>query len=346
MRYIIPRGSPHSALYTSTIEYSSLPVFNLFCMKAAHWLPRRLALPTAFHTAFRTAAAGTRSLATQTRPAVKRNTLIPTTSLRHRQFSRPITSSPAMSSQLYTDETPEPGLHLITQSTPNGQKVQILLEELKEVYGTQWTTSIINIGTNEQKKEWFLRLNPNGRIPVIVDNDQSPPFPVMETSAELLYLIEREDKDNIFGFTDSFERNQMLQWLFFWHGSGAPYQGQVNHFFKFAQEQIEYPKQRFKNETLRVYGVLEIHLSGKFSGQPREYLAGKGTGKYSVADIGTWTWVRGWAFPGAFSDEEMQAFPHLLQWIDRIAARPAVQKGTGDDYNAAKRPELYVGEKK
>ncbi|KAJ6257435.1 hypothetical protein Dda_7219 [Drechslerella dactyloides] len=256
-----------------------------------------------------------------------------------------------MSNQLYFDETPEPiksakGLHLITQSTPNGQKVQIFLEELKDVYGTEWTTSIINIGTNEQKKEWFLRLNPNGRIPVIIDNKQSPPHPVMETSAELLYLLDREDKNHVFGFTDPLEKSECLQWLFFWHGSGAPYLGQVNHFFKFAPEMIHYPQERFKNETLRVFGVIEIHLSGKYTGQPRQYLAGNGSGKYSVADIGTWSWVKGWGFSGAFRDEDMKTFPHLLEWINRIAERPAVIRGIGDDYNAQKRPELYIGEKK
>lgn len=82
-----------------------------------------------------------------------------------------------------------------------------------------------NIMTNEQKKDWFLRLDPNGRIPVIVDHTQSPPFPVMETSAELLYLLKFADKNDEFGFKDELERSQALQWLFFWHGSGAPYQG-------------------------------------------------------------------------------------------------------------------------
>jgi glutathione S-transferase len=89
---------------------------------------------------------------------------------------------------------------------------------------------------------------------------------------------------------------------------------------------------RFRNETLRVYGVLEIRLSGKYTGSPREYLAGKGKGKYSVADIGTWTWVKGWERSG-FTKEEMELFPYLLKWIDRIAARPAVQKGIGEKYN-------------
>lgn len=88
---------------------------------------------------------------------------------------------------------------------------------------------------------------------------------------------------------------------------------------------------RFRNETLRVYGVLEIRLSGKYTGVPRDYLAGKGKGKYSIADIGTWTWVKGWERSG-FTKEEMGQFPHLLKWIERIAARPAVQKGIGEKY--------------
>src|ERR1700744_4288510 len=97
-----------------------------------------------------------------------------------------------------------------------------------------------------------------GRIPVLVDNTQSPPFPVMETSAELFYLLKFYDKKDVFGFTNDLERNEALQWTFFWHGSGSPYQGQVNHFILAAPEKIEYAINRFKNETLRVFGVLEI----------------------------------------------------------------------------------------
>jgi len=104
------------------------------------------------------------------------------------------------------------GIHLLTMNTPNGQAVQILLEELAETYGTTWTTTLVNIMTNEQKKDWFLKLDPNGRIPVIVDNAQSPPFPVMETSAEMLYLLKFADKEDKFGFKDELERNQCLQW--------------------------------------------------------------------------------------------------------------------------------------
>ena len=120
--------------------------------------------------------------------------------------------------------------------------------------------------------------------------------------------------------------------MFFWHGGGAPYQGQVNHFSRAAPEKIEYAINRFKNETLRVYGVLEIRLSGKYTGEPREYLAGQGKGKYSVADIKTWPWVKGWERTG-FTKEEMEPFPHVLKWIDRIADRKAVQTGIGEKYN-------------
>lgn len=148
-----------------------------------------------------------------------------------------------MADKLYISETPKEvkeakGLHLITQSTPNGQATQIILEELADVYRTEWTTTLINISTNEQKKEWFLRLNPNGRIPTLVDNTRSPPFPVIETSAQLLYLIDTYDKRHEFGFSDELERNEAIQWLFFWHGGGAPYQGQVNHFTRVAPEKI------------------------------------------------------------------------------------------------------------
>ncbi len=92
---------------------------------------------------------------------------------------------------------------------------------------------------------------------------------------------------------------------------------------------------RYRNETLRVYGVLEIQLSGKYTGEPREYLAGKGKGKYSVADIGTWPWVKGWEKTG-FTKEEMSQFPHLLKWVDRIAERPAVKTGCGEKYDLKK----------
>ena len=127
-----------------------------------------------------------------------------------------------MADKLYISETPDDvknakGLHLITQNTPNGQATQIMLEELGAKYGTKWTTSVINISTNVQKSEWFLRLNPNGRIPTLVDNSQSPPVSVIETSAQLLYLLKFHDKEDVFGFKDDLERLNCLEWMFFWH---------------------------------------------------------------------------------------------------------------------------------
>jgi glutathione S-transferase len=89
---------------------------------------------------------------------------------------------------------------------------------------------------------------------------------------------------------------------------------------------------RFRKETYRVYGVLEIRLSGRYATNSRDYLAGKDRGRFSIADIGAWTWVKLWRARG-FSDEEMEAFPHLLNWIDRIAKRPAVKRGTGNKYS-------------
>ena len=112
------------------------------------------------------------------------------------------------------------------------------------------------------------------------------------------------------------------------------YQGQVTHFTKVAPEKIPYAINRFKNEVLRVWGVLEIQLSGKYTGEAKEYLAGKGKGKYSVADMKTWPWVKGWN--RSFEESDMKAFPHLMKWIDRIAARPAVQRGIGSDYDLKK----------
>ncbi|PQE22951.1 glutathione S-transferase protein [Rutstroemia sp. NJR-2017a BBW] len=242
------------------------------------------------------------------------------------------------SSSFYLEGTPEDvknakGLHIVTQSTPNGKKVQIMLEELNEVYGIDYTHTLINIQTNEQKKDWFLKLNPNGElIPTIPCKWLmiSRPNPDLDRQ----HKDPSYDSKDVFGFKDELERNECLQWLFFWHGSGAPYQGQVNYFSKFASEKSELAINRFRNEFLRVLGVLEIRLSGKYTSEPREYLAGNGKGKYSVADIGTWPWVSGWDFSGEIKKEEMDQFPHLLKWIDRIAQRSAVKSGTGKKWQA------------
>ncbi|KAL5327138.1 hypothetical protein ACEPPN_004830 [Leptodophora sp. 'Broadleaf-Isolate-01'] len=251
--------------------------------------------------------------------------------------------------ELYTDKTPAAvkhatGLHLITESTPNGKKVQILLEELKDACGIEWTTSLLDLETDEQKEDWFLRLNPNGRIPTLIDNTVMPPFPVMESTAVLLYLQDKFDEENLFGFIDKREHSEVVQWLLFWQASGQPNQGQSNHFSKSASEKIPYAISRFRSETLRVYNVFEIRLSGRYTGTSREYLVGPGTGRYSIADIGAWPWIRSWRY-AQFTVEEMAQFPYLLQWIDRIAARPAVQRGISDFYDSEENPALRVSTK-
>jgi glutathione S-transferase len=256
-------------------------------------------------------------------------------------LQNPLSSSPAPNdpASLFIPSTPQSiksatGLHLLTYNTPNGQKAQVLLEELHAVYNTTWTTTIIDFGATEQKSEYYLRLNPNGRIPTLLDASRDPPHPVMESSAILLYLVAHYDPDSHFSFTDPLEYSEMLQWLFFWHGSGAPYQGNLGYFQR-QKEKMPAAIARFRDETLRIFGVLEIRLSGKFAGGvEREYLAGQGNGgkgKYSVADVGTWTWVKGWARSG-FTAEEMEAFPSLLRWIERVGGREAVKRGIGEKY--------------
>ncbi|KAF9888829.1 hypothetical protein FE257_008198 [Aspergillus nanangensis] len=249
-------------------------------------------------------------------------------------------------SSLYLPETPWPvkdakGLHLISSLTPNGRKVHILLEELKQAYGLEWTTSLIDIDTLEQKKEWFLRINPNGRIPVLIDNAKQPPHAVMESSAELMYLVNTIDKDHIFWFSDPIQQSEALQWVIFWHASGQPNQGQYNFFRRNDSEESRFAAQRFKSEVLRIYRVLEDHLSGRYTGTRREYLAGDGTGKYSIADINAWPWIRNLRSIG-LGDDHLTALPSLAQWVDRIAQRPAVVRGLGEWYDEDVHPELLV----
>ncbi|KAH8129942.1 glutathione S-transferase [Trichoderma asperelloides] len=252
----------------------------------------------------------------------------------------------------YTADTPiqikasKHALQLLTENTPNGKKVQILLEELHDIYGTSWATHLIDLETDEQKKNWFLRLNPNGRIPVLLDSSQTASaISIMESQAILTYLQENYDQSNVFGFTSASERSQVMQWLFFWHSS-APVQGHGRHFIKGVKEPIPYAAEYFQKAMLRIYSVLEAHLSGQHrasSATPREYLAGDGVGKYTIADIGTWPHVRGYRSLGFSEDDMRPKFPHLLRWIERIEARPAVQRGIdAGKYDSEENPGLLA----
>jgi len=205
------------------------------------------------------------------------------------------------------------GIELLTFGTPNGWKASILLEELKEAYGKDYTWQPINISQNIQKEEWFTKLGPNGRIPVIVDHDQGG-FAVMEGLAILTYLTRHYDPDHKFSFTDPLDVSRAEQWMAWQHGGLGPMQGQANHFNRFAKERIPYGMQRYTGETERLIGVLETQL------KDHDYLVGD---KYSIADIASFGWINMARFSGIKLDD----FPKVLAWWERLYARPAVQKG-------------------
>ncbi|KAF7793578.1 hypothetical protein EIP86_004692 [Pleurotus ostreatoroseus] len=210
-----------------------------------------------------------------------------------------------------------------TWKTPNGHKVSVFLEELKAAYGADWIdydVEQIDISKNIQKEDWFIKLNPNGRIPVIVDRRRDN-FVVFETAAILIYLQQFYDKENKFGFDKEKEANdysETLQWIFFAHGGVGPMQGQANHFNRYAPEKIPYAQKRYTEETKRLYGVLNIRLTD------RDYLAGPGRGKYSIADINVLPWVRIHAYSGI---ESLDEWPHVKAWVARTTERPAFQAG-------------------
>jgi len=197
-------------------------------------------------------------------------------------------------------------IELFTAATPNGHKASIMLEEV----GLPYTVRGLRLSAGEQKEPWYLRLNPNGRIPTIVDHDNDD-FAVFESGAILIYLAEKSGSPLL--PTDSKKRSLVLQWLMFQMGGVGPMQGQAHVFVRYAPEQIPYAITRYKEEVERLYRVLDTRL------QDHEYLAGA----YSIADIATWPWVRihFWA------DVPIDDMPHLTRWKEAIRARPAVDRG-------------------
>ncbi|GAB7350116.1 hypothetical protein MBLNU459_g0781t1 [Dothideomycetes sp. NU459] len=206
------------------------------------------------------------------------------------------------------------GLELLTWGTPNGHKITILLEELKEAYGKDYVFQGINISQNIQKEPWYTKLGPNGRIPVLVDHDKGG-HAVQEGSAILSYLTRNYDPEHRFSFTSDPQLSHQEQWIAWQHGGLGPMQGQANHFYRLAKERIPYPTQRYVGETERLYGVLDNQL------KENDYLVGN---KYSIADIANFSWVNVAYFAGV----DLDKFPNLKKWWERINARPAVQKGT------------------
>lgn len=211
---------------------------------------------------------------------------------------------------------------LYTAGTPNGRKVSVFLEELRAVYGEKvdYDVEKIDIARNVQKEPWFIKLNPNGRIPVLVDRVRED-FVVFETAAILLYLEQHYDPERKLGFDPVLQPNdysEMLQWMLWAHGGVGPMQGQANHFNRFAPVDIPYAKNRYTLETKRLYGVMEIRLTD------RDYLAGPGRGIYSAADINVFPWINAHQFAGI---ESLDEWPSLQMWFGRIEVRKAVQDG-------------------
>lgn len=210
-------------------------------------------------------------------------------------------------------------IDLYTASTPNGWKASVALEEL----GLPYELHKIRLHKDEQKSEWFVAINPNGRIPAIVDRDNGD-FAVFESGAILVYLAEKTGK---LMPVDVKGRSRVLQWLMFQMGGIGPMMGQANVFFRYFPEKIQPAIDRYQKECRRLFEVLNGHLAG------HEYLAGD----YSIADIANWCWVRTHRWSGL----EIDDLPHLVRWRDAITARPAASKGVKIPYDV---PELATGD--
>ncbi|RKS16348.1 GST-like protein [Pseudomonas sp. WPR_5_2] len=196
-------------------------------------------------------------------------------------------------------------IDLYTAATPNGHKVSIVLEEL----GLPYTVHALSFDKKEQKSPDFLKINPNGRIPAIVDRANGD-FAVFESGAILIYLAEMTGK---LLPADPKGRSVALQWLMFQMGGIGPMQGQANVFFRYFPEKLQGAIDRYQHETRRLYEVLDTRL------QTVEFLAGE----YSIADIATFPWVRGYEWSGVPVDGLMA----LQRWMATLEARPAVQRG-------------------
>ena len=192
--------------------------------------------------------------------------------------------------------------------TPNGFKISIMLEECKLPY----TMIPVNIAKGEQFNPDFLKISPNNRMPAIVDPDGpgGRPISIFESGAILQYLGRKTGK---FYPADERSRVEVEQWLFWQMGGVGPMAGQVHHFKNYAVETLTYAIDRYVNEVNRLYGVMNHRL------RDRDFIAGK----YSIADMALVGWVNGWKRQGQDIDE----FPNLKAWLERMKARPAVQRG-------------------
>ncbi|AKX50216.1 glutathione S-transferase [Thiopseudomonas alkaliphila] len=196
-------------------------------------------------------------------------------------------------------------IDLYTAATPNGHKVSIALEEMQLPYELH----VLSFDKKEQKAPEFLAINPNGRIPAIIDRDNDN-FAVFKSGAILWYLAEKTGQ---LLPQEPKQRSQVMQWLMFQMSGVGPMQGQANVFYRYFPEKIPAAIDRYQKETRRLYEVLNTRLAEV------EYLAGT----YSIADIATYPWVALYDWAGV----SIEGLPHLARWLQQITERPAVQKG-------------------
>lgn len=197
-------------------------------------------------------------------------------------------------------------IDLYTSPTPNGHKVSIALEEMALPYDLIG----IDLSKGEQKTPEYMALNPNGRIPTIVDRDNDD-FVVFESGAILVYLGE---KTGLFYPEDPKKRSEVLQWVMFQMGGIGPMMGQANVFYRYFPEKIQPAIDRYQHEAKRLFGVLDKRLAD------REFLVDD----YSIADMANWAWVRTHSWSGV----EIDDLPNLKRWVNQIYDRPAAKKGT------------------
>ncbi|CAJ2508141.1 Uu.00g093270.m01.CDS01 [Anthostomella pinea] len=205
-------------------------------------------------------------------------------------------------------------IHLYTAQTPNGIKASIVLEEL----GLKYKVSAIDLSKNTQKEPWFLDINPNGRIPALTDTfTDGKPIRLFESASIMQYLVDRYDKDHKISYPHgSREYYEVNSWLMWQMGGLGPMQGQLNHFNRYAPAKIQYGIDRYKGETRRLYRTMENELKKSKSG----YLVGD---RCTLADIASWGWVAVAKSSGVDIDE----FPTLKAWVERMLKRPGLEKG-------------------
>ena len=200
-------------------------------------------------------------------------------------------------------------IDLYALTSPNVQKIFIALEELELPYNTK----LIDVWKGDQFSPEFLKINPNGKVPAIVDHDGpgGKPYTVIESGAILLYLADKTGK-----FLPKERRTHYvtLQWLMFQMGGVGPMFGQAHHFLRAAKEDVPYGKKRYKDETRRLYGVMDKRLG------ETKYLGGD---EYTIADIATYPWTA----RHEWHQVDLADFANVKRWYDAISARPAVQKG-------------------